>query len=85
MTITSSLAQQEKKSFLTAEDDPFIRWKFYVVNVVLHVNGAANLLDDNDDVAAAADDEAKYILYLASFIIMSDYTDHTYTMNEKKW
>lgn len=61
-----------------------------MVNVVLHVNGAANLLDDNDDgddddvAAAAADGEAKYILYLASFIIMSDYTDHTYTMNGKK-
>lgn len=52
------------------------------MNVVLHVNGAANLLDDDDntdDAAAATDDEAKCILYLASFIIMSDCTDHTDT------
>lgn len=62
-----------------------------MVNVVLHVNGAANLLDDNDDgddddvaaATAAADDGPKYILYLASVIIMSDYTDRTYTMNER--
>lgn len=76
---------EQKKNCITRKSiHPFKI--FYLVNVVLHVNGAANLLDDDNNVDddVAADDEAKYILYLASFIIMSDYTDHTHTYNEWK-
>lgn len=93
---------QQREWFLTAAN-PFIRSKFYVVNVVLHVNGAVNLLDDNDDdggsdevavavaaaaaasVAITADNEAKFILYLASFIIMSDYIHTTLAHDKNFW